>query len=308
MGRIRTIKPEFFTNEGLSGLSAETHLFAAGLLCYADDEGYFNANPALIKGSIFPLREPSVSIHGMLTELSVNGYLLLGSTRDGRTWGRIVAFSTHQRVNRPSPSKIKALPVEWDPSLNTHGGLTEGSLNTHGGLTEPSLNTHGGLTEGSVQERKGKERKGKDGVLDADDLEPSMVTTAVMDDLHLSGMKLRIVLDEVCSREMGLGMGADDLRAALVAAWQEYEASKPRLSYTCGAEKFFGELWRNKAGWPWKDGQAPAAPKAPVADPEPRQLNVHQLERIRLGLDPNKNALDDIRERMRRELGMPLVN
>jgi hypothetical protein len=39
MGRIRTIKPEFTQDEELSTLHCETHLFAAGLLCYADDFG-----------------------------------------------------------------------------------------------------------------------------------------------------------------------------------------------------------------------------------------------------------------------------
>ena len=39
MPRIRTIKPGFFSSEDLSTVSVEAHLFAAGLLCYADDDG-----------------------------------------------------------------------------------------------------------------------------------------------------------------------------------------------------------------------------------------------------------------------------
>lgn len=139
MARIRTIKPEFYTNEELSKLPEVTHYgMASGLLTYADDEGYFNANPGLIKAAIFPLREPSVSIHDMLTQLSNIGYLRLGTAADGKRYGHIIKFNEHQRVNRPTPSKIKDLTIQWEDSVNPHGGLSEPS----------------------PLERKGKERKG----------------------------------------------------------------------------------------------------------------------------------------------------
>lgn len=128
MGRIRTIKPEFFTHEDLSSLPEITHLFAAGLLCYADDEGYFNANEKLLQAAIFPLRESSVSTHCMLTQLSNVGYLRLGRNGTERHYGQIVNFDKHQRVNRPTISKIKDLHIEWDDSLRTHTQLTEDSL------------------------------------------------------------------------------------------------------------------------------------------------------------------------------------
>ena len=69
MARIRTIKPEFWAHEDLSELPEATHMLAAALLNYADDEGYFNANPMLIKAACSPLREPSVSIQESLTLL-----------------------------------------------------------------------------------------------------------------------------------------------------------------------------------------------------------------------------------------------
>jgi hypothetical protein len=128
MARIRTIKPSFYTSEDLSSLPEVTHYgMASGLLTYADDEGYFNANEGLIRAALFPLREPSVSVHEMLTQLSSVSYLRLGSTPDGKRYGLIVKFDEHQRVNRPTPSKIKELPIQWDDSLTTHGALTEPS-------------------------------------------------------------------------------------------------------------------------------------------------------------------------------------
>ena len=55
MARIRTIKPEFWRHEDLSALPADTHMLAAALLNYADDEGYFNANPKLVEAECFPV-------------------------------------------------------------------------------------------------------------------------------------------------------------------------------------------------------------------------------------------------------------
>jgi hypothetical protein len=128
MARIRTIKPEFWKHEILSNLPEATHMLAAALLNYADDEGYFNANPGLIKAECCPLREPSVSIHDSLTSLSKIGYLQFGIGPDGRRYGRVVSFDDHQRINRPTPSKIKELDITWEESYTTHTQLTEPSL------------------------------------------------------------------------------------------------------------------------------------------------------------------------------------
>lgn len=140
MARIRTIKPEFWKHEDLSALPESTHMLAAALLNYADDEGYFNANPALVKAECFPLRESSVSAHDSLKMLSEVGYIELGEGHDGKRYGRIVKFDEHQRVNRPTPSKIKALTISWENSLNPHGAINDDS----------------------PPEGKGKERKGKE--------------------------------------------------------------------------------------------------------------------------------------------------
>lgn len=140
-GRIRTIKPEFWGHEALSQLPADTHMLAAALLNYADDEGYFNANERLVAASCCPLREFSVSIVDALSQLASAGYIRLGTGSDGRRYGHVVNFLEHQRINRPTPCKIKDLDIVW-----------EGSVSPHGALSEPSL------PEGKGKEGKGKER------------------------------------------------------------------------------------------------------------------------------------------------------
>lgn len=123
MARIRTIKPEFWTDEDMAEVSEAACLLAIGLLNYADDEGYFNANPKLIKAAVFPIREPSVTIPVMLRELSNHGYLSMFSTSDSRHFGLIQNFAKHQVVNKPRPSKIKGMEL-----LPYDYGSTTGSL------------------------------------------------------------------------------------------------------------------------------------------------------------------------------------
>ena len=134
MGRIRTVKPEFFTNERLSALHPETHLLAAGLLCYADDEGYFNAHPGLVQAAIFPVRECSQKLPVMLQSLSSIGYIQFSEGSDGRKYGRVVSFSDHQVVSHARPSKIKTLCHDWiNPVIvHEHSSTPQGDFHQEG--------------------------------------------------------------------------------------------------------------------------------------------------------------------------------
>jgi hypothetical protein len=125
--RIRTVKPSFWKSETLAKLPKETRLLAIALLNYADDEGYFMANDALIRGECFPFDEDSKSIRRGLQELSRSGYIALGTTPDGQRIGRVVNFLEHQRVDKASPSKIREKATAWDDSTNTPGVIQEPS-------------------------------------------------------------------------------------------------------------------------------------------------------------------------------------
>jgi hypothetical protein len=125
--RIRTIKPEFWHNEDLARLPEFTRLLAIGLLNYCDDEGFFVASPALLRGELFPFSESSLSIHGALTELSRVGYVALYKGTNGRAYGHVVNFVAHQRINRTSPSRIKPLIQFSESSVSPHCILSEPS-------------------------------------------------------------------------------------------------------------------------------------------------------------------------------------
>jgi len=145
MPRIRTIKPDFWKHEELSELPCETHLLAAALLNYADDEGYFRANPKLVKAECCPLREDSVSVHESLNQLAQVKYVRLFTGTDGKRYGHIRNFLSHQHISRPSASKISPLDDGSECSMNAHGGLSEDSLPEG---------------KGREEERKGKEEEG----------------------------------------------------------------------------------------------------------------------------------------------------
>ncbi|WP_228001071.1 DnaT-like ssDNA-binding domain-containing protein [Morganella morganii] len=95
----------------MAEVSEAACLLAIGLLNYADDEGYFNANPKLIKAAVFPLREPSGSIPVLLQELSNCGYIRLFSAQNGKRFGLIINFTKHQVINKKTISKIKEMDL-----------------------------------------------------------------------------------------------------------------------------------------------------------------------------------------------------
>ncbi|WPA90708.1 DnaT-like ssDNA-binding domain-containing protein [Providencia zhijiangensis] len=159
MARIRTIKPTFWTDEDMADISEAACLLAIGLLNYADDEGYFNANPKLIKAAVFPIRETSGSIPVLLQELSNCGYISLFSTQDGKRYGLINNFTKHQVVNKKTPSKIKELNLLPENYGSDTGGLPLGKegkgnikplSNTREDNFQSDLNANNSILNGRV--------------------------------------------------------------------------------------------------------------------------------------------------------------
>lgn len=153
MGRIRTIKPEFWRNEALSELPEFCHMLAAALLNYADDEGYFNANPRLVQAECFPLREPSMDTTVALLELSRIGFIRLGLGSDGRSYGHIVHFLKHQTINKASKSKIAVLSIAWPDSGNTTVELLH-CYSTEQGTGNGEQGREQGTGNGEISEAK----------------------------------------------------------------------------------------------------------------------------------------------------------
>lgn len=126
--RIRTVKPEFWTNIRMAKQKAETRLLAIALLNWADDEGYFLACPMLIRGALFPYENNQESIVQGLIYLEEIGYLKTCVGNNDTMLGHIVSFKNHQKISHANNSTLKPL---WNDAPK----FTEGSVKAHGVLT-----------------------------------------------------------------------------------------------------------------------------------------------------------------------------
>lgn len=121
MGRIRTIKPEFFLHEGLFDLEEETglpiRLAFPGLWCQADREGRFKWQARKLKAQILPYDD--IDFSRVLDALATRGFVEKYEI-SGVVYGQICGFSDHQAIN--NREKDSEIPPPPEPSNG--GGLT----------------------------------------------------------------------------------------------------------------------------------------------------------------------------------------
>ncbi|MGC4998509.1 hypothetical protein [Streptomyces sp. DT195] len=152
MARIRTIKPEAFTSESLAEVTVEAERTFVGLLTQADDHGRHRDNAAIIAGLLWPLRAEHTSIHveDDLHQLANAGLICRYTGCDGRRYLHIVTWSDHQKIDRPSQSRLPACPEHQAadrcaPCKGICTKQTEGSTAAPRGLVETSPNVPRGL-------------------------------------------------------------------------------------------------------------------------------------------------------------------
>lgn len=133
MARIRTIKPEFWTDDALTECSVSARLLFIGTWNFADDYGNLDRSAKQIKARVFPL--DSINCEPLIQELLAQN-LLVEYEVEGKKYLHIQGFAKHQVINRPSKPGVPAFDK------------------AHVTLTEPSVSPHAG------REGKGKERKG----------------------------------------------------------------------------------------------------------------------------------------------------
>jgi hypothetical protein len=105
MARIRTIKPEFWTDEKLAPLDPVTRLVFVGLISQADDAGRLVDSPRLLDGLLFPFTEESTA--EPLRILTDAGVIQRGRTASGQPIIQVVNWH-HQKIDKPNLSA--ALP------------------------------------------------------------------------------------------------------------------------------------------------------------------------------------------------------
>jgi hypothetical protein len=116
MGRIRTIKPEFWLSEGMARVSRDDRLLAIALLNYVDREGRCEDRPARIKAALFPYEsDHDFNIEAALSNLSEPDVDYLERYEaDGKRCIQIRNFNKHQRPNVNEAASTLPAPTEHE--------------------------------------------------------------------------------------------------------------------------------------------------------------------------------------------------
>lgn len=110
MARIRTIKPDFPHSESMGRVSRDARLLFVMLWTIADDAGRLRGNSRMLASLLFPYDDDAGSlIGGWLDELEREGCIARYSV-DGGAYVEIRNWLNHQKIDKPSASKIPANP------------------------------------------------------------------------------------------------------------------------------------------------------------------------------------------------------
>lgn len=122
MARIRSIKPEFWTDEKVVELSFAARLLFVGLWNFADDDGRMVYSPKKIKMQVFPA--DTLDISELVGEIRRKKLVLLYTESrripptlpesefmaDETVYLQIVKFDQHQKIDKRTKSKLPAPP------------------------------------------------------------------------------------------------------------------------------------------------------------------------------------------------------
>ena len=173
MGRIRSIKPEFFQHEGLYDLEEETQLpirvAFAGLWTQCDREGRFEWRPRQLGVNVLPY--DGIDFSRVLDALATRGFVVRYRV-DGKDYGFVPTWTKHQVINNrerksdlPKPEeKLLIRQSDSDASTSRH------ERDDYACATRDAREAHGALQEGKGKEGN-KERKESDSVNVTDEFE-----------------------------------------------------------------------------------------------------------------------------------------
>lgn len=264
MARIRTIKPEFPQSESMGRISRDARLLFVMLWTIADDSGRLRGNSRMLASLLFPYDDDAKTlIDGWLGELE-SEHCLVRYLVESDTYIEILNWQKHQKIDKPSPSKIqpfgessrilanpRELSCEDQGSRTKDQGRDQG---TQGPEDHPPLTPQG-------ENRGTRARKVKVDELTAD--VPIEILAAVNAIMALTpiedqgGRKIRATRPEVLTRVQGILASHTSIAPSdLVEAWKNYLDSNPRSIKA--PQYFFGKAENqgtNGANWePWIKG------------------------------------------------------
>jgi len=105
MARIRTIKPEFWTDEKVVQMSPWARLLFIGIWNFSDDEGRMEFSSVRLKLQILPADD--VDIGDLCAELRRLALICTYSHKD-KQYLQVINFDKHQRIDKRRTSKYPA--------------------------------------------------------------------------------------------------------------------------------------------------------------------------------------------------------
>jgi hypothetical protein len=123
MARIRSIKPDFWTDEKVVELSAFARLLFIGLWNFADDDGRMVYSPVKIKLQILPA--DTLNISELIGEIRGKSMVDIYAI-DGIEYLQINNFASHQKIDKRTASKYPP-PAESPRIPPTEGKGREGN-------------------------------------------------------------------------------------------------------------------------------------------------------------------------------------
>lgn len=149
MARIRTIKPEIWSDPDFVERSSNARLLFVAALNFASDYGVMADKPLQVKMQCFP--GDNVDIDALIAELVDAGLWLRRVAPDGAPVLVIRTFTAHQKVDKPTKGRW-GNPAEWPNGQEFDEHSPNDSTNTPRSLVERST------TEGKGMEGKGSTR------------------------------------------------------------------------------------------------------------------------------------------------------
>ena len=120
MGRIRSIKPEFWTSEQVVECSPNARLLFIGIWNFCDDKGRHTRSVKQLKALIFPSDDFSGDdVDKMLLELEAQNLIDCYDVETKRYFQ--VTGWHHQKIDKPQPAKYPAMPEGYKrPDFDDH--------------------------------------------------------------------------------------------------------------------------------------------------------------------------------------------
>lgn len=157
MARIRTIKPEYWTDERVGECSIPARLLFIAAWNFADDHGGLDRSPKQLKAQAFPY--DAIDCEPLVQEL-LSQRLLIEYEVSGKKYLHIRGFRKHQKNEKPAAPRF---PVYRDGTDGASGApaTSSGTTDTSSGGTDSSGGSSARSSGSSSSSLEGKIKEGK---------------------------------------------------------------------------------------------------------------------------------------------------